>query len=554
MNKWLLGLSICITIFLCSCGASTDKNNKTIKLTQRDISITPKNSFTDQFLDSAQLEHFIVQEKIDNATAQEMRSFYNSRNYQFAWFNKDAVNEPGLAFWNLLNNYISISKDSSLFNNDLAKSMGKFTEGDSLKHIDQNTITQTELGLTRQFFIYAKVAYAGKINPQELQWFIPRKKVDALALLDSLVARKGKAIEQWEPLNPQYQALKKALIRYNEIADKGGWNTLSLGDKRKYELGDKGKFILDLKQRLYASGDLTSLDSSNVFDSSLVQTVKKVQHSFGLSEDGVVGKGFIAAVNVSVQQRIEQILVNMERMKWLPEKPAPNRIVANIPEFKLHVYDNDTEAFEMNIVVGKEGHNTVIFNNELKYIVFSPYWNVPSSIVKKEILPALRRNPNYLAKHHMEKTGMRGGLPVIRQKPGGSNSLGRVKFLFPNEYNIYLHDTPAKSLFNNDKRAFSHGCVRLANAEKLANYLLRNQPEWTPERIDSCMHLTKEKWVTLTPQVPVFISYFTAWVDQNGVLNFRNDIYGHDAKMAERLFVHPLIIDTVKQVDDVEKY
>jgi L,D-transpeptidase YcbB len=542
MNRISILLVTAACLLLVSCGDNEGgvlnfKKKKTF--TERDVTITPQNSFTDLFLDSTALEQFIGKEKIDSATAQHFRSFYNSRNYQYAWFNQDGLSEPGLAFWNLLNSFISLSKDSSLFDKSLAKKMVDFTDGDTLIRSDKNTITQTELGLTKQFFLYAQSAYAGRIDPEELQWFIPRKKVDALALLDSLVARKGKLLEEWEPVNAQYQALKKELIRFNDIADKGGWHPISLKGKKTIKPGTSDSAILALKQRLIMSGDLQTADSSNRYDSLLVTAVKRAQRRFGFNEDGIIDTALVNALNVPVKQRIEQLLINLERMRWLPEKESGTRIVANIPEFMIHVYENNTKAFDMPIVVGKEGNSTVIFNDELKFIVFSPYWNVPKSIVTKEIMPAMAKNPNYLASQNMEITSNSGGAPEIRQKPGAKNSLGRVKFLFPNNYNIYFHDTPAKSLFKKEKRAFSHGCMRLADAEKMANYLLRDNPEWTPEKIKAAMNSSEEKWVTLKHTIPVYVSYFTAWVDPEGLLNFRDDIYGHDKKMAERLFVQP---------------
>jgi murein L,D-transpeptidase YcbB/YkuD len=190
----------------------------------------------------------------------------------------------------------------------------------------------------------------------------------------------------------------------------------------------------------------------------------------------------------------------------------------------------------MKIVVGKAGHNTVIFTDSLEYIVFSPYWNVPESIVKNEILPEMKTDEYYLENNNMEQTGTRNGLPVIRQLPGGDNALGRVKFIFPNNFNIYFHDTPAKSLFEQDDRAFSHGCIRLSEPERLAEYLLRNDDYWTDSRIFDAMYSGENKWVKLKHKVPVYIVYFTAWVSQDGILNFRDDIYGHDKKMKEMMF------------------
>jgi len=208
----------------------------------------------------------------------------------------------------------------------------------------------------------------------------------------------------------------------------------------------------------------------------------------------------------------------------------------NIPEYRLHVFDSGKTVMDMNVIVGKSANSTVIFTGNLKYIVFSPYWNVPTSIVKNEVVPAIKNNSDYLVKNHMEITGKSNGLPVVRQLPGTFNSLGLVKFLFPNNYDIYLHDTPNHDLFSQTSRSLSHGCIRISEPKKMAQYLLRNDSTWNSKNIDSSMHLTKERWVTLNKKIPVLIVYFTAWVDKSGELNFRKDIYGHDEKMATKLF------------------
>jgi murein L,D-transpeptidase YcbB/YkuD len=331
--------------------------------------------------------------------------------------------------------------------------------------------------------------------------------------------------------------MKVELVRYYNIEKKGAWEEIKLS-KKKYKQGDTGEAVKQLKQRLYATGDLAAEDTTALFTSALHNAVKRAEKRFGFNEDGVVSADLINELNIPIKGRIEQLLINMERMRWLPKEQTGNRIVANIPEFKLHVYERGKQVFAMNVVVGKEGNKTVVFNDELKHVVFSPYWNVPRSIVRNEILPALQRNANYLAKNNMEQTGFSNGLPVIRQKPGRANALGKVKFIFPNSYSIYFHDTPSKSLFSKEKRAFSHGCIRLAEPKKLAAYLLRNQPDWTDQKIEAAMNSKNEKWVALKEPVPVFISYFTAWVDNDGLLNFREDIYGHDKKMGDRLFEH----------------
>ena len=218
-------------------------------------------------------------------------------------------------------------------------------------------------------------------------------------------------------------------------------------------------------------------------------------------------------------------------MRWVPEQPKGDYILVNIPEFKAHVYETGKKIFDMEVVVGTTSNNTVIFTGNLKYVVFSPYWNIPPGILKNEVLPAIRRNPSYLERNDME--WYNGG---IRQRPGERNPLGLVKFLFPNNYSIYLHDTPSKTLFKQTKRAFSHGCIRISEPVHLAEWLLRADSTWTSERIFSAMHSGKEKYVTLKQSVPVFIGYFTAWVDAEGRLNFRDDIYGHDKKMIKKMF------------------
>ena len=215
----------------------------------------------------------------------------------------------------------------------------------------------------------------------------------------------------------------------------------------------------------------------------------------------------------------------------MPVSMNKDYFLINIPEFRFYAFENNKPVWNMKVVVGKSIHETAVFSGTLRYVVFAPYWNVPPGILKDEVLPAISRSKNYLAKNHMEWYG-----GTVRQLPGPWNALGKVKFLFPNSHNIYLHDTPAKELFKRDQRSFSHGCIRVEEPKRLAEYVLRDQQEWTSERIDSAMNGAKEIQITLKKTFPVLIAYFTAWVDEGGQLNFRKDIYNKDHRLAELIY------------------
>ena len=530
-TKNFSGIFIILILFN-SCRAQQPK----IQSVERDTTITPATSFSKFFFDSSKLEVFIKEQKTSDSSAAQLRNFYNRRNYQFAWFTEDGIAEHTRSFWNLHNNYISNFRDTALKYKVLHQHIDMLLNEDKALSIAAENMLQSELELTKHFFEYSNNAYSGQLDPHALQWYIPRKKINAGELLDSLIARDGKNLPEWEPVNIYYQRLKKELVHYHEIDKAGGWKVIAFDKLKKYNPGDSAVVVKLVKQRLQISGDDKIIDTTEYYTSGLTSVIKRMQKSFGINQDGVITAGLIKELNVSVKERIKKLLINLERMRWLPEQPPGEFIIVNIPEFSLHVFENAKKLFSINIVVGKAANNTVIFTGQLKHVVFSPYWNVPPSIVRKEILPAIRRNRNYLSRMNMERTGYSDGLPVIRQKPGGANALGKVKFIFPNIYNIYFHDTPSKSLFNDDSRAFSHGCIRLAEPVKLVTYLLRNQPEWTMEKMNEAMSVSKEKWVLLKEPVPVFITYFTAWVDSEGFLNFRNDIYGHDNKMSKQLF------------------
>lgn len=513
----------------------TQCQRKEVKV-ERDTTITPKNAVTRLLVDSLQMEQYISAEQLEDSAANRLRNFYNSRNFQFAWLAEKGIAEQAKVFYELDKNYVSSTRDSTGENKQLQAKLTALLGKDTVITTVSPELVNFELALTQHFFNFVSYAYAGKLDPAKLQWYIPRKKLNAEALLDSLVAKKGKELDEWAPVNSYYKTLNKELIRWDSIQQKGSWEQIPLAKAKRYAQGDTGIVIKQLKKRLADFGDLPATDTTALFTAAVKEAVTTAQKQFGLMETGKADRALINALNKPIQDRIQQMLINLERMRWTPMVPDGRFILVNIPEYKLHVIENRKEVFNMGIVVGKAANQTVIFSKEMENIVFSPYWNIPPSIVKSEILPAMRNNRNYLAQKNMEQYGNSDGLPLIRQKPGNSNSLGRVKFLFPNSYNIYLHDTPAKSLFAEEKRAFSHGCIRLAQPKKLAEYILATQPEWTSDKIEKAMTSKKEVWVRVKQKIPVFITYFTAWVDKDGHINFRDDLYGHDQKMAAQLF------------------
>ncbi len=529
-KKILLFISI---IFWAAC--SYLQGDKKI---ERDTSINERTSFNNIFFDSTAIDNFLNRETELKTYADQFQDFYLARNYTYAWFDSSGLAEQAHNFMNLLSNSIAQLNDSSLYDPTLFKDYERMLV-DSGKSLTPAQKLQTELRFTGQFFQYAAKTYKGSdIDVAELGWFIPRKKIDLTALLDSSLRNKAVEPERFAPLNSQYKKLQQALQQFVQLQTNTDSTDTIPHVLQPIKKGMEDARIFAIKSRLIVYGDLAAHDSSNIYNDSCVNAVKRFQRRTGLAADGQIGNRLIEELNTPVATRIQQLLVNMERARWLPPESDSNYVVVNIPEYKLHVYDSGKLQYDMNVIVGSATNNTVIFNGNLKYIVFSPYWNVPSSIVQKEILPAMQRNPAYLDKNHMEITGGSKNSPSIRQKPGPWNSLGLVKFLFPNSYSIYFHDTPNRNLFSANNRSLSHGCIRLGEPKKFAEYLLRNDTTyWTSKRIDSCMNLPKEKWVTLSKPLPVFILYFTAWVDKNGVLNFRRDIYGHDRKMADKLFV-----------------
>lgn len=507
---------------------------KAKKVTDRDWSVTPENAYNDLFLDSMAMERYITNRALaDKKISRRIRSFYNARNYQYAWFSSSGVSEQTRFFWNQYDYAVSYIGDTTLKNSDFYKKVENVVNQEKLSvNKKDSTLLNTEFALTEYFIRYINSTYEkGYVKRKEQEKFIPIKKVSPLIMADSLLNKKHKDDKYYEDVNEMYGQLKKSLRLYYDIAVAGGWPEIPVV-RNSLKKGDKSDIIPSIKKRLLLTQDMPIVDSGKIFTDTLEIAVKKFQQRHGYRDDGVITAGLIKDMNVPARDRVMQILLNMDRMRWMPQKPNGHLIVVNIPEFLLHVYNGKEKVFDMVVVVGKVGNNTMMFNGDLNQIVFSPYWNVPASIIRNEINPAVARNPNYLASKNMERVGS-----GIRQRPGPGNALGKVKFIFPNSFNMYFHDTPSKSLFSRDKRAFSHGCIRLSEPQKMAEWLLRNDPNWPKDKIVAAMNKTYETPVKLKESIPVFIIYYTAWVDNDGQLNFRDDVYEHDKDLIKKMFL-----------------
>ena len=420
---------------------------------------------------------------------------------------------------------------------------------------DKRSLALVELFFSAAFLEYASDIKVGRFLPRKVDpnFFIEGRTINQTAALKSLagVDSLDRFFGAWQPSNPRYAALRSSLANYLALADKGGWGSVPLGEALKP--GVKDSRVPAIRTRLkLTDGVGPSRVESEIYDDALVDAVKRFQARQGLENDGVIGASTIVAMNVPLQERIQSIVMAMERLRWLPEDLGQQYVIVNIAGFDLRRINGGNVEEHMAVVVGKPYTRTPVFSDRIRYVEFNPYWTVPPGIAANEELPKLRKNPASLSAQGFEL--VRGNQVVdpasidwsryaggnfpfqIRQRPGANNALGHVKLMFPNEHNVYLHDSPAHSLFSRNVRAFSHGCIRLARPLDLAEQVLRagGVSGWNRDRINQVVASAKNTVVNLQSPLPVHITYMTAWVDGDFV-NFRPDIYGHDAKLLAAL-------------------
>ncbi|SEA12455.1 Murein L,D-transpeptidase YcbB/YkuD [Flavobacterium gillisiae] len=459
----------------------------------------------------------------------EVIQLYRKHNYEFLWYDSNGINEFASLLYNKVNN---LEQEGIKTRVPYAEKLQTIFQ--DLENMEKSDV-EVELLMSSLYFFYANRVFKGLDAKQtvELGWYLPRKKQSYVNRLDSLLQDPSLINKQLKDLPGQYYLLKDVLQNYRDIEKNGGWDPIVFPKTIKsLKPGDTSDVILQVRKRLFITRDLKIDSQKNIFDNELLAGIIKYKERNAFTTDSLLLPKHISSMNINVHERIKTLMVNMERSRWisLGLTKTEQSIVVNIPSFTLTYFKEGKPVLVSKVVVGKSMNKTAVFSGQMNQIVFSPYWNIPPSILRKEILPAIAKNSNYLAKHDMEWVGNR-----VRQRPGEQNALGKVKFVFPNSHIIYMHDTPSKTLFDKEQRAFSHGCIRVARPRDLAIEVLEGDTNWTVEKIDAAMNREVEKTYNLKTRIPVYIGYFTAWVDREGQIYFYEDIYGHDERLSKIL-------------------
>jgi murein L,D-transpeptidase YcbB/YkuD len=467
--------------------------------------------------------------KVESANWTDLRTFYTQREHAPAWVDHRRPTERGVKALAVLNTARQHGFDPLDYGAPELLEMSQAVETidkESPERLER--LAEFDARLTAGMLAFGRDIAIGRQHPDG-PFKARRKTPDLIAAVTKAIDDPDAFVDAVRPPHAEYAALQNALDDLNGQREKGGWVKVP-----------SAKSDTELRQRLQASGHLKE-------GGDLTAAVKSFQELHAIAASGIVDDKTFAALNVPLDWRIQQVTINLQRWRWMPDDLGERHFLVNIPHYHLVARESGKPVMDIRVVVGKPGNNTPIFSEDMESVVFSPYWNIPDTIAENETAPAVARDPNYLAKQGIEilrvsnsgtetvnasdvkwdnPDAMKG--LVFRQKPGNSNALGHVKFLFPNEHNVYLHDTPADALFAKPGRAFSHGCIRVEEPEALAKYVLKGYSEWNDEAIFAAMRAGVEKHVKMKAKIPVHIAYFTAWVDEKGGLHFQPDIYGYD--------------------------
>ncbi|HEX3553735.1 MAG TPA: L,D-transpeptidase family protein [Thermoanaerobaculia bacterium] len=564
IRPWVLAALAAITAFALMAGCARKPGQHQREPLPPQVSQLLRETVQNRALPAA----FKDQKELQRAW-QDLRSFYDKRGYRPAWSDDRGPRPQAMELIRAIPPLAADGLDLRRYPAErLAALVKEVREAKSLDDPQaQRRLVDLDVELTYTCLALAAHLATGRLQPETLRvdWYTKRRNVDIESRLDQALTADspGEIVKILRSLTPPYagyQRLVQALTGYRGIAARGGWGEVPPGPVLKN--GDRGPRVAALRSRLAASGDLAApapgAPAADSYDDAVAAGVSHFQRRHGLEAAGRVDADTLAALNVPVAERIGQLQVNLERWRWMPASLGDRYVLVNVPEFRLDVVDGGQTPLSMRVIVGKTQSRTPAFSDKMTFIELNPSWSLPDDIVAKEVAPKLARNPGYLRSHDMEVVKRSGGKEEVvdasevdlsrlghgspyhlRERSGEENPLGKIKFMFPNEFDVYLHDTPSHHLFAKTERDFSHGCIRLEKPLDLAAYLLKDDPKWTPEAIQEAIDSGEHRTVSVPRPLPVHILYWTAWADADGTVEFRKDIYGHDAELEQALAQEP---------------
>lgn len=515
---------IVVTSFFISSFNKLEKNDINTKETLTHNYISTNN---DDVVDNELLTDFFKRYTNLKKYQNDVISLYKNRSYGTIWYENGKVTQYGLLLYSKLND-ASYEGIEIPYKNEIDQIFNKQTT-------EKPSKTDSDMLLSAAYVIYASHTFEGVDieTVKKSEWLLPKKKIVRDTVTASAttkpVAEKTKFVKF-----DQYNKLQDVLKKYKKIQEDNTWTPITVETPFKDIRPDaKSVTVAQIRNRLFVMGDLQNDSKSDFYDQELMDGVMKYKVRNGLKPNYIISEANIKDMNEPIQEKIKKISINIERCKDIYPTLLTDTeyIMVNVPSFELVYVKNGKIELESKVFVGNPLTKTTIFSGKIDKVVFSPYWTVPQSIVENELKMKIASDPNYLEEHNMEIVNGQ-----VRQRPGVNNSLGLVKFIFPNPDDIYMHDTPAKTLFDFEQRTFSHGCINVSKAKELAIAMLKDYPEWTADRIDQAMDGTAETAFKLPVTVPIYITYFTTLVKESGEVSFFQDVYDRDGDLNKILF------------------
>jgi len=544
-------------VFIVSCMAQPNAVLTEPKLKEQKNEIKSEKVFESSIINRtvkiAAKEKFIIVDNKKYPSSKLLNSFYKTRKYNLAWFKSNL--EPRKAFFTYLKllknaNYEGLEPNFYYFQEieDNILELENLTGNDLILRVIQLDLLVSNSNL--QYFsdlLFGR--YELGPNFSELSYSEPY--INLVNIINKSIAKNNfkSALKIILPESRVYYSLREALKEYEEIYANGGWQTVPPGPTLKK--GTTNVRVVFLKHRLYRSGDLKLYANQNAeqylnnnfFDDQLFAAVSEFQKRHGLKQDGEVGNNTLNSLNIPIDYKLTSIKINLDLWRKLPRNLGDKYILVNVPAFKLYGVENNQKLLDMRVIVGRLDWNTPVFSEYMEYVVVNPFWNIPSSIFADEVLPEIKKDPDYLKKKNIEVVSLSNASVEnteyvnwyevdpknfnyrLRQQPGAANPLGRLKFMLPNKHSVYLHDTPTKSLFNRSNRRFSHGCIRIEKPLDLADFVFNDDNAWDAQKVQNAINSGASNNIYLKQPIPVHILYFTVWVEDNGSIHFRDDVY-----------------------------